>query len=627
MSKYEKYIGQLFDDIYRIDKIIGIGGTAVVFEAYDTQNDRKVAIKMLREEMNEKKDAVLGFVNESKTVSVLEHDNIVKVYRVNTKGAVKYMVMERIEGVTLKKYMDKKGALNFALTLSVAKQVLDALDHAHNNDVIHRDIKPQNIMLKKNGTIVVTDFGIAAGSREFSGDKNGNAVGTVSYISPEQAEGKAVDKRNDIYSLGVMMYEMITGVLPFTGDTPENVAFQHVHNTPTPPHQYVPTIPSGLEQIILHAMEKEADKRFASASEMKRYIEQLEEDPFAVFDFTSKPTVTVDKAVLRKKRKEQIKFLKKNAPKAKEDSFSITPSILGVFCAFMCVAIVSAIYILINIFPTSILNIFDNTKSEDVVIQNYMYTVYNDQLYYELIEDGYKVEVEYELNNSYPENTVIGQSPSAGRVMKETALEIKFTVSIATKKMKLENYTMTDYRVSQKALEELGYRVVVNMVSNQAIDNGMVISMLPSAGTTVEYGSTVELYVSEGASLEMLTAPNLVMKSEGDVAAILAAQGYRLGSVIREFSSTVEKGCIISQSIAPGSNVAKGTVISLVISLGPDPDAVQPTPEPSLTPEPSVTPMPTVTPSVTATPDANVTATPDDPITPDDNLIPAQNNG
>ncbi len=598
MSKYDKYIGQMLDDIYRIDKIIGIGGTAVVFEAYDIQNDRKVAVKMLREEMNEKKDAVLNFVNESKTVSLLEHDNIVKVYRVNTKGNEKYMVMERIEGVTLKKYMDKKGALSFSLTLSVAKQVLDALEHAHRNDVIHRDIKPQNIMLKKNGTIVVTDFGIAAGRGEPSRDAGGKAVGTVNYISPEQAEGKAVDKRNDIYSLGVMMYEMITGNLPFTGDTPENVAYQHVHSSPTPPSHYLPTIPSGLEQIILHAMEKNPANRFTSAADMKKCIEQLEEDPFAVFDFTAKTAPVIDKSEIRRKARELKKEIKKNTPRAKEDSFSITPSIFGIFCAFMCVALVSAIYVLINIFPDSVLNVFDTTKVEDVEIQDYLYTVYNDQLYYELIEEGYDVEVEYVVSKSFPENTIIGQNPAAGRVFKATALEIKFTVSMGTKTQKLGNYTMTDYRTSKIALEDLGYNVVIEKIRNTAIGEGTVISMLPAAGAMVEYGSTVTLYVSEGAAIELVVTPDFIGRNESYVAAVLASMGYRVGEVKREYSQTAARGQVISQSIAPGMYTAKGSIISFTISLGADPSIIvpEPTPTPSPIPDDTSIPIPMPTP-------------------------------
>lgn len=577
MSKYDKYIGQLFDDVYRIDKIIGIGGTSVVFEAYDTQNDRKVAIKMLREEMNEKKDAIFSFINESKTVSTLEHENIVEVYRVNTKGAAKYMVMERIEGVTLKKYMDKKGALSFALTLSIAKQTLDALEHAHEKNIIHRDIKPQNIMLKKNGAIVVTDFGIAAGSREPSGDRSGKAVGTVDYISPEQAEGKSVDKRSDIYSLGIMMYEMITGHLPFTGDNPEDIAYQHVHSKVTPPHDFLPTIPTGLEQIILHAIEKDPEKRFSSAKEMIEYIEELEEDPFATFTFVNKSKISLpDVKTQKKDEKERKKKAKKKMPRAKEDNFSITPSIIGIFCAVVCVAIVGGVYILLNIFPDSALNVFDVEKVEDVEIQDYMYSVYNDQLYYELVEDGYEVDVEYKLSNDFPENTIIDQTPSAGRIFKKTSLKIKFTVSMGTKMQALGNYTMTDYRLTRDILMNLDYTVNVEYVENSAIEIGYVISTLPAPGTIVEYGSHVTLYVSSGAKIEYKQMPEFVGKSEAYVYAIMKSEGYRTGQVKWEYSSEVEKGYIISQSIEPGMYTAQGSIVSLVISLGTDPSVVLP---------------------------------------------------
>ncbi|MBE6543946.1 MAG: hypothetical protein E7675_06055, partial [Ruminococcaceae bacterium] len=476
-SKYDKYIGELFDGVYKIEKKIGVGGMAVVFQAYDTVNDRTVAIKMLREEMNENREYVQRFINESKTLSMLEHPNIVKVYLVNTKSTPKYMVMEKVDGITLKKYMDKKHP-GFPMTISIVKQVLEALEHANSKGVTHRDIKPHNIMLKRDGTVVLTDFGIATleGVEEKDSDR---AIGTALYISPEQAQGKKTDCRSDIYSLGVVMYEMVTGTHPFSGDSSDDIANDQINKEPLPPNSFVPTIPRGLEQIILKAMNKKPDNRFSSPSEMKKYLKRLEDDPFIEFSFIQeKKTKTQDKGVELYKAPE----ITGKKLKAKEDSFSITPSILGIFSSFAAVVLVTAIYVLITIFPDSMLNVFDIQKVPDVEIQDYIYAVYNDQLYYELVEEGYDVEVEYMISNKYPKNTIIAQSPSAGRLLKKTNLKISFTVTIEATLHSLDNYTMLDYRLAKKELEELGYNVIVNKVENDAIDIGLITEMSPGAG-------------------------------------------------------------------------------------------------------------------------------------------------
>lgn len=297
MENFERYLGQVFDKRYRINRIIGIGGMAVVFEASDLLMNRTVAVKMLKETINNDTQSVKRFLNESKAVSMLSHPNIVNIYDVSVKDDLKYIVMELIRGITLKNYINRKGALNLKEVYSYAEQILLALEHAHAKGIVHRDIKPQNIMLLKNGRIKVADFGIAKLPDAETVTMTDKAIGTVYYISPEQASGKKIDARSDLYSLGVVLYEMTTGKLPFNADSPVSVALMQVNDAAVPPRQLNPEIPPGLEQLILCAMQKDPEKRYQSASQMLTHIRQLRENPEAVLRVPHITTVPSESVV------------------------------------------------------------------------------------------------------------------------------------------------------------------------------------------------------------------------------------------------------------------------------------------------------------------------------------------
>ena len=286
---FNKYIGQVFDRRYQIIRTIGIGGMAVVFEAIDLQTGNHVAIKMLKDTIENDRQAILRFINESRAISMLHHQNIVKIIDVSVDGPHKFIVMEYIEGITLREYMNHKKVVDWREAVEFAEGILQALAHAHSKSIVHRDIKPQNIMLVEGGYVKVTDFGIAKIPKAETLTMVDKAIGTVYYISPEQALGKKIDNRSDLYSLGVLMYEMVTGQLPFNSEIAMAVLYSHMHDIPTSPKELNPSIPRGLEQIILCLMEKNPEKRYSSASQVIRHLELLKADPTTVFVQTRPP--------------------------------------------------------------------------------------------------------------------------------------------------------------------------------------------------------------------------------------------------------------------------------------------------------------------------------------------------
>ena len=283
MDVFKKNIGEVFDGRYKINRTIGVGGMAIVYEATDLMTNKRVALKMLKDSISDNAQALRRFINESKAVAMLNHPNIVKILDVSVKTEHKFIVMEYIRGITLREYMNRKGMLDWREATEFISQILLALDHAHMKGVIHRDIKPQNIMVMEGGIIKVTDFGIAKIPNAETVTMIDHAIGTIYYISPEQAKGKKIDERSDLYSLGVMFYEMVTGKLPFLAENSYGIMLKHISDTPVPPKKLNPKIPLGLEQIILCAMEKDVVNRYQSASQMIRHIYRIKKDPTTIF--------------------------------------------------------------------------------------------------------------------------------------------------------------------------------------------------------------------------------------------------------------------------------------------------------------------------------------------------------
>ena len=550
-QQFEKYVGQVFDGRYRIQKIIGIGGMAVVFEAEDFVMKRTVALKLLKDEINNDVQSVRRFINESRAVAMLNHPNIVAIYDVTVKDDLKYIVMENIRGITLKSYMNRKGVLNVKEALSFTEQILMALEHAHSKGIIHRDIKPQNIMLLRNGTIKVADFGIAKlpDVNETQEEQNKKAIGTVYYISPEQASGKPIDARSDLYSLGVMLYEMVTGRLPFRSEQLLNVAKMQVNEKPVPPSKRNAAVPKGVEQLILCAMEKDPAKRFQSAKEMLRVVTQLKNNPQA-----------------------NIKLLKHKPEKDKKkrperQSRSMLPVIAGVATAFLITFSIAAFYVFSQLIIGD-----EDSQAQEISVRDFVGMTWSDTFAKDVGEDYYTFEVQYQFSETEEKGKILSQEPKAGESRKvipgEQSCKVTLYVSQGVDEFPLDDYSIEEYREVELALDSRGLNYTVEEQYHDTIISGYVISTSPAAGSSVKAGDTITLYVSLGQEVRNTIVPNVVGMGEQEAMHTLLGNNISLGKVTYQ-QSDLPEGTVISQSKNPLTEVPIGsTKIDLVVSAG-----------------------------------------------------------
>ena len=559
MDKYDKYVGQIFDRRYRIVRIIGVGGMAVVFEAVDTVMKRTVAVKMLKEEIAGDAQAVKRFINESRAVSMLSHPNIVSIYDVSVRDDLKYIVMERVDGITLKNYMNSRGPLPPKEIMNYTAQILRALDHAHSKGIIHRDIKPQNIMLLKNGKIKVTDFGIAKLPNAETVTMTDKAIGTVYYISPEQASGKKIDPRSDIYSLGVVMYEMATGKLPFVADSPVSVALMQVNNQPRPPREILPSVPPGVEAMILTAMEKDPDKRFQSASVMLHYVLRLREDPgynFKAHHSGSTAQIPVQRG-------------KGGRKAAKKQSRSMFPIIAAVVTAFMLVLITTGLVVLKNALDRS-----KESQGVTVSVPEYVGSVYNDELKKQIEDEGnFNIIVKEEFDADHEEGYILVQDPDEGAARKvkrgTQKADVKLTVCTGAGSFTLDDYSVVEYRTAKLEMQKKGLKVEEYGEYDNTLIEYYTLRTDPPAGSTVKRGDTVKIFYSLGPQIEYVTIPTFVGMTESDAITTLNSLGISYGKITYEKNDKYSKGQIISQSKAVGSKVPVGvTEIDFTVSLG-----------------------------------------------------------
>ena len=556
----DKYTGKRLDARYEIQELIGVGGMAVVYRAYDIIEDKIVAIKILKDEFLGNKEFIRRFKNESKAIAVLSHPNIVKVYDVSFGTKIQYIVMEYIEGTTLKEYISNQKVINWKDAVYFVHQILSALIHAHSKGVIHRDIKPQNIMLLHDGTIKVTDFGIARFSHNETQTMTDRAIGSVHYISPEQARGGMIDEKADLYSVGVMLYEMITGKLPFEADNAVSVAIMQMQSNPKPPREINPNIPKGLEQIILHSMEKESAHRYDSAEEMINDIERFEDNPDITFDYNcfidNNPTRYIDKIEgIKKNNNYGDKYNYKEEKKQKNKSTIIASAIAA------AVALFALIFVFVAFFGSC-----GNSSAKDVDIPNFigmqLSEVQNNPEY----KFVWKVESVYDSNK--PEGIIVDQDPLPGsKKIKEDAT-IVLKVNSSGVLITVPAVAGLTEEVAKSKLTNAGLKYDLLMIEDNNIKEGLVVNVSPQEGSKVTSDTTVKLYVSKGPSEEKITVPDVINKTLSTARNELSSAGLKVSDNVSYENSDKPKDTVISMDPLPGVSVNKDSSVKLTVSSG-----------------------------------------------------------
>lgn len=559
----DKYIGKRLDGRYEINEVIGVGGMAVVYKAYDCIEDRVVAVKILKDEFIANDEFVRRFKNESKAIAVLSHPNIVKVYDVSLGDNIQYIVMEYIDGITLKEYIQRLGTLPWKDALHFTVQILSALQHAHDKGIVHRDVKPQNIMLLRDGTIKVADFGIARFARSEQRTITDKAIGSVHYISPEQARGDVIDEKADLYSVGVLLYEMLTGCLPFQADSAVSVAIMQLQNEPKRPREINPSIPVGLEQITMRAMRKNPNKRYHSDAEMLRDLKEFKRDPGIVFNYDEiftddEPTRYIGNLDAAKKI-DELYDINSDVDEDEEKGTSIVPILAGI-----AAALVIGLGILAWIFLPKIFS----ERTPDVVCPNLIGMDYQKAL------DDYKNDLEiyvgdWEFNDDYAYGQVIEQEYEAQKALKK-GTKVKIIVSKGKKTMTMPDVYDHEYSDAVRILKDNDLKTTMIEVSHEEIEAGNVIRTVPQRGAETTAGTTVKVYVSTGKPIKYVTVPDIKNISLDRAEEKLEEAGLKRGEITYR-DSVMAKDTVIEQSKNSGAQIGYGSAVDVVVSTGKAP--------------------------------------------------------
>lgn len=556
MDTNDKYIGKMLDDRYEILEVIGEGGMAIVYRALDHRLNRDVAVKIMRDEMAADEEFRRRFCTESHAVAMLSHPNIVAVYDVSHNDNVEYIVMELVDGITLKQYMERKGVVAWKEVVHFTKQISKALAHAHERGIIHRDIKPQNIMLLRDGTIKVGDFGIAALENEVY-ENNGEAIGSIHYIAPEQARGECPDARSDIYSLGVMMYEMLTGGLPFTGNTLGEIAVQHMNAKPVPPHEKNPEIPLELERITLKAMSAELSERYQSANELLSDLEAFIHTPVTI-DGESADYENPDVKPVRSST--ELSRERYRLRRRRSDVVSFMSGTFGL--------LVLAVALFAFLWNFWLKDVF--SPAERIALPNFEGSNYESIINNTELSSMYKFNVIYISDDSVEPGIVISQSPAAGRSMMVTpsGIEVDLTVNAGVSLTSVPDVLNTDYRDAMRNLRAAGFNVEIENAASDSYTKDYVIATSPVAGEQLSSGSTVYITVSAGPEIQYVPMPNLVGSTEDSAISRIESSNLSYGGSDRVVSD-YEAGTVIDQSISSSESVAEHTKVYLTVSSGP----------------------------------------------------------
>lgn len=583
----DNLIGKKLDGRYLIESLIGVGGMANVYKGCDVRTGNQIAVKVLKEEFLDNEELVRRFKNESKAISILNHPNIVKVYDVSVTDQLQYIVMEYIDGITLKEYLKQRnGALTWKEVVHFATQVLSALDHAHSKGIVHRDVKPQNIMLQADGSIKMMDFGIARFSRAQSQTVSDKAIGSVHYISPEQAKGDHTDARTDIYSVGVMMYEMLSGKLPFDGTGAVSIAIMQISEKPKPLAEVAPNIPVGLRQITEKAMEKDPADRYQSAQEMLDAIAAFRRDPSISFEYeyntqdnpdktinrvvSSSTAKTAGKAAVSTSQARRAgtmnsgkgKNVKKQKAKA-ANGFSMLPIFFGMAVAF----VIGAAILVYLIFTNSTNSFF--SKHADVQLINFV-GMTEDEFRASDYNSSLLAKWVYEYNDA-PEGTIFQQNPKQGRTVK-AGQKVTLKVSLGTQWVTVPDVKTYVSDDAKKTLQDSGLQVVSKYVEDESVAAGTVVYTEPAGGETVEGGSTVNMYIARSKRDNMVSVTSVTGLQVSEGTADLQRQNLVV-SVVEQPSSEAE-GTILNQEPAAGTQVRIRSTVRLYVATAM-PEVVQ----------------------------------------------------
>jgi len=586
----DKNIGKKLDNRYELTELIGVGGMADIYKATDIIENRTVAVKILKNEFAKSEDFLRRFRNESKAIALLSHKNIVKIYDVGFTDKIQYIVMEYIDGITLTEYIERQGVLKWRDAVHFTTQILRALQHAHDRGIVHRDIKSQNVMLMADGTIKVMDFGIAHFNRETDKTISEKAIGSVHYISPEQARGEVTDEKSDIYSVGVMLYEMLTGVKPFDGDNPVSIALKHMQTQPKRMTEINSSIPEGLEEITIKAMQKEPSKRYQTAGEMIKDIEEFKKNPSIVFEYkyfsTDGTTKYFDKVTPETVEEQNVRKLKKRPvetakiDESGDDSFDEEEDdedyfddefyyerrrrspVLPILFALATAFVIMTAWLIYNV-VTKTIDDTDAAAGEEVKMPSLLNMTW-DEVLEEYNDFNFTPVLKYD--SEYPKNVVMNQSVMPGRSIRKNQ-NIEVTVSNGPKLVEIGDFVekQIDDVITMLTKQELKYSLT--WTEDDTVPKNYVIRTSPASGEYVQVGTEVMCVVSLGPSDESTAVPQLINLSLAS--AQLRAKEYDiLLVVIEEPSNEVEAGKIIRQNIEPTTIVQKNTLVEVVVSTG-----------------------------------------------------------
>lgn len=558
----DKNIGRRLDGRYEILELIGVGGMADIYKANDIIEDKIVAVKILRNDLAEDDDFLRRFRNESKAIALLSHPNIVKIFDVGFTEKIQFLVMEFIDGITLTEFIEQQGVLKWKDAIHFTIQILRALQHAHDRGIVHRDIKPQNIMLLQDGTIKVMDFGIARFAREEGKTVSDKTIGSVHYISPEQARGDITDEKSDLYAVGVMLFEMLTGEKPFVGDNPVAIALMHMQSKAKIPTEINSTIPEGLEEIVLRAMQKDSTKRYQSAAEMIKDIDEFKKNPSIVFeykylnqdettkyfDIANPNAVNVGDGEDDDEDDDEYEYEEAKSP--------LVPILAAIATAFIIIASVVIFF--------TITKGFGPSKGEEVQMPN---LIGLDFLEARTLHTDINIEEELQEYSEYDKGQIFEQEISEGRMVKKGAT-VKVKVSKGAKMVTIPPVNGLEADEAMSILLEAGLQPVQRMRFSEHT-KGFVFDVVPEVGETVESGTEVEVYISQGIEEVDKPMPHLIgmtekkAKTELDLLDLIVK--------VETVDSAEKKGEVVAQDPEKGTVLKSGDVVTIEVSNGKAP--------------------------------------------------------